>query len=173
MTDPDPSRQLSEFTPKPGTTKAFREALGCFGTGVTIVTALNHGAPVAMTANSFSAVSLDPPLVLWCPARKSQRHDWMVEAQHFSIHVVAEDQEDLAARFARTGDDFDGVDWVKGPEGVPHLAGCLARFDCHRHAVHDGGDHSIIVGHVAHAAYRAGQGLIFKRGQYGGFAGPI
>jgi len=173
MTDQDASRHLSEFTPTADSARDFRDALGCFGTGVTIITALADGAPLAMTANSFSAVSLDPPLVLWCPALKSPRHDPMVEAFHYSIHVVSEDQQDLASHFAKSGEDFAGIDWTEGHDGVPHLAGCLARFDCRRHAVHEGGDHSIVVGRVLHAAYRPGKGLIFKRGRYGGFAGPV
>ncbi|WP_158966646.1 flavin reductase family protein [Chachezhania sediminis] len=169
MTDQAPIADLAEFTPGAGTARQFRDALGCFGTGVTVVTARSGDGPMGMTANSFSAVSLDPALVLWCPAQRSPRHDIFAEAPHFSIHVMAEDQQDLAAGFARAGDDFSAVDWSSSPEGVPLLSGCLARFDCARHAVHDGGDHSIVVGRVIRAALRPGNGLIFKRGRFGGF----
>ena len=161
----------TSFIPGPETRAAYREALGCFGTGVTVVTTMTEAGPLAMTANSFASVSLDPPLVLWCPARGSLRHDAFVAARRFAIHVMAETQQALAAHFAATGGDFDRVEWQAGADGVPQLAGCLARFDCAAHAVHDGGDHSIIVGRVLQASHRPGQGLMFKRGQYGGFAG--
>lgn len=160
------------FIPGPDTSRAFREALGCFGTGVTVVTALDGaGAPVGMTANSFASLSLDPPLVLWAPAKSSRRHAVFTGAMHFTIHIMAEDQHELARHFAQSGNGFDRIDWSPSPEGVPVLAGCLARFDCTRAALHDGGDHTIVVGRVDRAACRAGRGLIFKRGQYGGFTG--
>jgi flavin reductase (DIM6/NTAB) family NADH-FMN oxidoreductase RutF len=83
--------------------------------------------------------------------------------------VVSEEQLPLAQRFARLGDDFDGVDWAANSEDVPAIAGCLARFDCRRQACHDAGDHTIVVGEVLQVTARAGKGLLFKRGQYGGF----
>jgi flavin reductase (DIM6/NTAB) family NADH-FMN oxidoreductase RutF len=162
----------TSFTPGPETARAYREALGCFGTGVTIVTTLSEIGPLAMTANSFASLSLDPALVLWCPAKASLRHAAFAGAERFAIHVMAEDQQELALHFSRCGDKFGGVQWHPDVNGVPHLGGCLARFDCRRRDVHDGGDHSIIVGQVTRARHRAGQGLIFKRGQYGGFLGP-
>lgn len=176
MTDPstDPSPEASvetSFVPGPGTERAFRDALGCFGTGVTVVTALTGDGPLAMTANSFASVSLDPALVLWCPAVASYRHRPFTEAETYIIHVMAEDQQELALHFARSGGDFARIAWQPGPGGAPILPGCLARFECRRHAVHEAGDHSIIVGRVMRAVHRPGSGLMFKRGQYGGFAG--
>lgn len=159
--------------PGPDTERAFRDALGCFGTGVTVVTTRTATGPLAITANSFASVSIEPPLVLWCPARQSERHDLFTAADRFVIHVMAEDQQATAAHFARTGHDFSGIDWAENADGLPHLAGALARFDCTRSAVHDGGDHSIILGEVHRFWHRAGSGLMFKRGQYGGFAGLI
>lgn len=161
------------FTPGPDTARSFREALGCFGTGVTVVTAIGDQGPVAMTANSFASVSLDPPLVLWCPAKSSLRHDAFVTAREFAIHVMAEDQQDMASHFARTGDDFADLRWKPSPSGVPLLDGCLARFECRHHDCHDGGDHSIVLGHVLRASHRPGNGLMFKRGQFGGFLGSV
>lgn len=160
----------TSLVPTPDQQHAYREALGCFGTGVTVVTALDQGRPVAMTANSFASVSLDPPLVLWCPARASLRHDSFVRAERYAIHVMGEDQQALAVHFARSGLTFDGIDWDQGTDGVPHLAGCLARFDCERVDVRAAGDHSIVLGQVLEARYRPGKGLMFKRGQYGGFS---
>lgn len=159
------------ITPNGDNTRALRDALGCFGTGVTVVTSLSPTGPIAMTANSFTSVSLNPPMVIWCPSRASLRHDAFTAAERYIIHVMAEDQQALATHFARTGDDFTGVDWQPDETGLPVLAGCLARFACTRKAVHDGGDHSIILGQVDSATHRPGLGLMFKRGQYGGFLG--
>ena len=161
------------FIPAESTSEAYREALGAFGTGVTVVTARGPDGPVAMTANSFASVSLDPPLVLWCPAKGSRRHEAMVAAEDFIIHILAEDQQDLAAHFAATGHDFDGIARTDTPEGLVHLSGCLAAFQCRREAVHPGGDHSIVVGAVTRVWHRAGKGLLFKRGIYGGFSEPV
>ncbi|CRL14033.1 flavin reductase family protein [Phaeobacter italicus] len=157
------------FTPGPDSLRAYRDALGCFGTGVTVVTTVTDRGPLAITANSFTSVSMDPPLLLWCPARQSKRHDPFVQAGHFSIHVMAEEQLDLAMHFARNGEDFSIVADQRTDHGIPVLPGTVARFDCRHHACHDGGDHSILVGHVEAVTARPGMGLIFKRGQYGGF----
>ena len=159
------------FIPGPDTARNFRDALGCFGTGVTVVTTMTRDGPLAITANSFAAVSLEPPLVLWCPAKASSRQAAFAAAQTYVIHVMSEDQHALAHGFARSGTEFDGVDWTPNAEGQPVLSNCLARFECSRTAIYDAGDHSIVLGHVDRAAHRDGQGLIFKRGQYGGFAG--
>ncbi|MFT7595560.1 MAG: flavin reductase (DIM6/NTAB) family NADH-FMN oxidoreductase RutF [Paracoccaceae bacterium] len=164
---------MSEHTilPGPDTARAYRDALGCFGTGVTVVTTQTATGPLAITANSFASVSLDPALVLWCPAKASPRHDAFITAERYIFHVMSEDQQPLATHFAQTGTDFTGIDWQPDATGTPVLPGCLARFACTRWDVHDGGDHSIIIGQVQQATYRAGSGLMFKRGQYGGFAG--
>lgn len=161
----------TDFVPGPDTARAFRDALGCYGTGVTVVTTQTGTGPIGMTANSFASVSLDPPLVLWSPAKTSSRHAAFAGAERFAIHVMAEDQDSLARHFARQGNAFDAVDWHVSQDGVPILDGCLARFECATEIVHDGGDHSIIVGRVLRGAHRPGRGLIFKQGQYGGFLG--
>ena len=153
--------------------RAFRDALGRFATGVTVVTILAASGPMGMTANSFASVSLDPPLVLWSPARASSRFDLFAGAEHFAIHVLAAEQADLAGRFTRGGDGFDGLAYRSGPEGVPLLPQPLARFDCRRAAIHDGGDHVIVVGRVLRAAMRPGEPLLFSQGRFGRFhAGP-
>ncbi|NRB35377.1 MAG: flavin reductase family protein [Rhodobacteraceae bacterium] len=161
----------TRFTPCAETARDFRDALGAYGTGVTVVTAMTADGPLAMTVNSFSSVSLEPPLVLWSPARESSRHDPFVNADHFAVHVMAEDQLALARQFASAGLNFEGVTWEPDANAVPALPGCLARFACARHAVHDGGDHSIVIGRVLEVTSRPGKGLIFKRGQFGGFVG--
>jgi flavin reductase (DIM6/NTAB) family NADH-FMN oxidoreductase RutF len=124
---------------------------------------------MGFTANSFSSLSLDPPLVLWSPAINSRRYPVFAAAQHFSIHVLGQGHGDLPARFARDGAGFTGLDWQPSPEGAPALPGALARFDCIQHATHPGGDHLIIVGRVLRVTLEEGNPLIFAQGQYGGF----
>ncbi|MCB2111203.1 MAG: flavin reductase family protein [Defluviimonas sp.] len=155
--------------PSPEGRRAFRDALGRYATGVTVVTALGPRGPVGITANSFTSVSLDPPLVLWCPARDSQRFAAFSGAGHYAIHVLAADQTDLALRFARGGEDFAGLGRATTPEGLPALPRCLARFDCAAHGNHDGGDHAILVGHVLRATVFGGDPLLFWGGRYGDF----
>ena len=149
--------------------RAFRDALGRYATGVTVVTAQGPDGPVGMTANSFTALSLDPPLVLWCPARRSARFAALTGASHYAIHVLAHDQLDLGLHFARYGDDFTGHSATQTSEGAPVLDGVLARFDCMAEAVHDGGDHAIVVGRVQRALFRDGAPLLFWGGLYGDF----
>jgi flavin reductase (DIM6/NTAB) family NADH-FMN oxidoreductase RutF len=162
-------RMAETLTPGPDQARAFRTALGRYATGVTVVTAQAASGPVGMTANSFTAVSLDPPLVLWCPARRSARFAALTGAAHFAIHVLAHDQLDLGLHFARTGDDFSPFATERTPEGAPALGGVLARFDCTAHAHHEGGDHAILVGRVIRATFRDGAPLLFWGGLYGDF----
>lgn len=147
----------------------LREALSRYATGVTVVTTSGPQGPVGITANSFTSLSLEPPLVLWCPARKSSRFDAFAGAAHYAIHVLGSDQLALCRRFARSGADFEDVDYGTTPDGQPLLPGCLARFDCRAHAVHEGGDHAILVGEVLRAETRAGDPLLFWGGRYGDF----
>lgn len=149
--------------------RAFRTALGRFATGVCVITTAGPDGPAGFTANSFAALSLDPPLVLWSPAKASQRFALFGQAPFFSIHVLAENQADIGARFIRGGAGFAGLPHDLTVQGVPLIADTLARFDCHLHATHDGGDHVIVVGHVDLAIYRDGAPLVFSQGGYGGF----
>ncbi|CUH86152.1 FMN reductase (NADH) NtaB [Phaeobacter sp. CECT 5382] len=159
----------TSFIPGAATARAYRDALGCFATGVTVITTMTENGPLAITVNSFTSVSLDPPLLLWCPARSSLRHDTFVKAAHFSIHVMAEDQLEMALHFARDGEGFDTYDWHLSKAGSPALPGTIVRFDCQHFDSHQAGDHSIILGEVKSVTCHPGKGLIFKRGQYGGF----
>ncbi|MGL5011874.1 MAG: flavin reductase family protein [Paracoccaceae bacterium] len=150
--------------------RAFRNALGRFATGVTIVTTLGPDGPVGFTANSFAAVSLDPALVLWSPAKSASRHDLFATAPYFAIHILEATQAPLAARFLRGGQGFEGLAHDVTPEGTPTIPQTLARFDCALHATHDGGDHTIILARVLRAAYTEGTPLVFSQGGYGAFA---
>lgn len=162
---------MISFDPMGGDGTALRSAFGRFGTGVTVITAQTAEGPLGMTANSFSSVSLDPPLVLWSAALRSQRHDAFAAAKHFCIHILAEDQGPLATHFARQGHDFTAFDWHSGPDGTPALSGVLVRLHCAAFAVHPAGDHSVIIGQIKHAAERrgSGAGLMFDQGRFGRF----
>jgi flavin reductase (DIM6/NTAB) family NADH-FMN oxidoreductase RutF len=169
MADGGSFAPMTDFTPGPETERAFRDALGRFATGVTVVTADSDLGPLGITANSFASVSLDPPLVLWSPAKASRRYPAYEAAERYAIHVLADDQMDLCQQFSRQGTDFSGLDWRLTDDGVPLIEGCLARFDCARIAAHDGGDHLIVVGRVLRAEYREGRPLLFSSGRYGCF----
>lgn len=158
------------FVPGPQTARSFRDALGCFSSGVTVVTTATPDGPVGMTANSFSSVSLDPPLVLWSVAKAPRRYAAFFAAERFAIHVLADDQQQYARNFATAGDAFAEVDWAPNEDGVPILANYLALFDCQTSARYDAGDHTIIVGQVLQASHKSGSGLIFDQGNYGHFA---
>ena len=150
--------------------QAFRKALGAFPTGVTIVTTSdtsNGKEPVGVTASSFNSVSLDPPLVLWSLAKNSLSHDAFCASGHFAIHVLAETQEDLSNRFAKSGDDkFDGIGWEAGLLGSPVLEDYAAVFECKTRHIYEGGDHTILVGEVmAHEAHDHAP-LVYHGGGY-------
>ena len=154
----------------------LRRNLGQFATGVTVITCTDHlGTPCGITANSFAAVSLEPPLVLWSIAKTCNSLGAYLEAEHFAIHVLTAAQQDLSEHFARSDHTrFDQVEFALSDLGVPLLPGVLARFDCRRFRIHDGGDHHIIVGEVlAHLAV-PGEPLVFCQGSYGTASlGPV
>ena len=158
---------LQGFEPSVDTQRLFRDGLGRFASGVTVVTAATpEGGIIGMTANSFSSVSMDPPLVLWCPAKTSSRYTIFAKAPYFAIHVLSAEQQETALGFARSGTAFDGLDVQINEHGVPVLNDCLARFECDTRALHDAGDHAIMVGHVRSAAFREGEPLIFSQGRF-------
>lgn len=149
--------------------RSYRDALGRFATGVTLVTAEAATGPVGFVANSFASVSLDPPLVLWSPARASARFPLFRDARHYAIHVLSVTQFDLIHRFTRQGAGFEGLAHGRNAQGVPVVEDALARFDCEQVATHDGGDHLIIVGRVQGFDLQDGAPLVFSQGAYGGF----
>lgn len=149
--------------------QAFRDALGSFVTGVTIVTARDEaGRPYGLTANSFNSVSLDPPMVLWSLSLRSGSLPVFRDADHWAVHVLAADQQAMSDRFARPGDGkFAGVEDVDGPEGAPLLAGYAARFGCRARFEYEGGDHAIFLGEVVDFDRREADPLIYHGGRYG------
>lgn len=148
--------------------RQLRNALGHFATGVTIVTTLDaEREPVGVTVNSFSSVSLEPPLVLWSLARKSWSLPAFENAEHFAIHVLGSDQQDLSDRFARASSDkFGAVETRPGLGDVPLLNGCAAVFECTTEHRYDGGDHIILVGRVQAFSVCDKAPLLFYRGRY-------
>lgn len=147
---------------------AFRNALGAFATGVTIVTTMDkNGQPVGVTASSFNSVSLDPPLILWSLAKSSLSRDAFSQSGHFAIHVLAASQEMLSNRFARSGEDkFAGVEWQVGKLGPPILSDYAALFECRTRHEYEGGDHVILVGEVVAHDARDQPPLLFHGGRY-------
>jgi 3-hydroxy-9,10-secoandrosta-1,3,5(10)-triene-9,17-dione monooxygenase reductase component len=147
---------------------ALRRSLGHFATGVTVVTCCApDGSPCGITANSFSSVSLDPPLVLWNIARVSNSLNAYLAAEYFAIHVLKAEQQHVAEHFARTDHTrYNGIEHTISGQNVPILPGVLARFDCRTREFHEGGDHHIIIGEVQ--AHTAGEGapLLFFGGEY-------
>ncbi|MDH4073347.1 MAG: flavin reductase family protein [Gammaproteobacteria bacterium] len=154
-------------------TREFRRCLGRFATGVTVVTCSNRdGEPRGITANSFSSVSLDPPLVLWNIAKVSNSLQAFLGAEHFAINVLSSEQQALSTHFARSDHTlFDTIDYRLSGDGMPILPGTIATFECRTHEIHDCGDHHIIVGEVLAWSAADGDPLLFYRGAYRRIAG--
>jgi flavin reductase (DIM6/NTAB) family NADH-FMN oxidoreductase RutF len=152
-------------------TRAFRQALGSFPTGVAVVTA-GEETHMGITVNSFTSVSLDPPLVLWCIDRKSDRFDAFARARSFTISILGTAHEGVSSRLAQPGShSLEGIELIPTEIGPPALDEALAIFECEREAVHEAGDHAILVGRVIRfARHDAGAPLIFFQGKYGALA---
>ena len=128
---------------------AFRAVLGRFCSGIVIVTSGLDGQPLGMTAQSFASVSLDPPLVLFCPSKSSTSWPGIRATSKFCVNVLSEEQTEVASCFAVSGaDKFRGTRWQWSADGLPMISGCLAYVECVLDQVHDAGDHEIAVGRV-------------------------
>lgn len=156
---------MTPFDPKDDP-RAFRTALGAYATGVTVITTGSEDGPIGITANSFASVSLDPPLVLWSPAKTSNRFNYFINAPHFAIHVLDGHQTEMCNAFTKRKDAFEGLDWAPDSNGTPLINGTLAQFICTLDASHDAGDHVILIGRVTSAAVRDGQPLMFQGGRF-------
>jgi 3-hydroxy-9,10-secoandrosta-1,3,5(10)-triene-9,17-dione monooxygenase reductase component len=185
-----PSRELIEswlgdsfdFELRPGETvhvdteeaaeraRTFRDVLGRFASGVTVVTSISSGEPVGLTCQSFMSVSLDPPLVLFSPAKTSRAWPLIQRAGSFCVNFLAAGQADLSNTMASRGvDKFAGVPWSPSPStGSPLLDGVLGHVDCTIHAVHEAGDHYVVIGAVTDLALtdEPGEPLLFFEGRY-------
>jgi 3-hydroxy-9,10-secoandrosta-1,3,5(10)-triene-9,17-dione monooxygenase reductase component len=147
---------------------AFRQVLGHFCTGVTVITTVDGGRPAGFACQAFAALSLAPPLVLFCPSRSSATWSAIERAGHCCANVLADGQQELARRFGTSGGDkFAGVPWSPSPSGAPVLADALTWVECAVEAVHEAGDHYLVVGRVTTLGpSRAGRPLLFYRGRY-------
>lgn len=150
----------------------FRETCGHYATGVAVVTTSNgDGTAFGVTVNSFTSVSLDPPLVQFSLDRKASVFSTFEQSNPFVINVLARDQEEVSRRFSGKSDDFDGLDCEFWQSHCPVIQGCVASLGCEPYAAYDGGDHLIILGRVAYLDCQSeANPLLFYRGSYGSFS---
>lgn len=148
--------------------RELRNALGRFATGITVITTTTpNGGHEALTANSFAALSLDPPLVLWSLVNEAPSREGFLAAGCFAINVLGAHQRAISNQFAQTAEDkFDGIDWHPGAGGCPVLDDHLAAFECSTERTIDGGDHLLFVGRVENISYCEGTPLVFSGGKY-------
>jgi 3-hydroxy-9,10-secoandrosta-1,3,5(10)-triene-9,17-dione monooxygenase reductase component len=150
----------------------FRNVLGQFCTGITVITTMSGDTPVGFACQSFAALSLDPPLVLFCPTKVSRSWRAIEASGRFCVNVLTEKQKDVSARFgSRDADKFAGLDWELSSLGSPVIAGSLAHIDCTIAGVHEGGDHYVVFGAVQSLSEPPAikpRPLLFYRGQYTG-----
>src|SRR5215470_14199289 len=167
---PDPANELASDS-SPIDPRDFRNALGSYATGVTIITAAAaDGKPYGLTCNSFASVSLNPPLVLWSLVVYSSSLTVFQNASHFTVNVLGASQQALANKFAKSADDkFTGVDWTPGLGNAPILAEGVANFQCRSVNRYYGGDHVIFLGAVEAYSYNRREPLLFAQGGYGRF----
>jgi 3-hydroxy-9,10-secoandrosta-1,3,5(10)-triene-9,17-dione monooxygenase reductase component len=150
-------------------TRSFRDALGRFATGVALVTAAPNGEPAGLIVNSLTSVSLDPPLISFCPSRSSLTWSRMRRTGRFAVNVLGHQHKRFARRAAPPGTDrFAGLHWQRGRSGVPLLTDALATLECQLVAEHPAGDHWIVVGRVDHLRTSpTNHPLIFYAGEFG------
>ncbi len=149
--------------------RTLRDALGCFATGVTVVTCFDEeNRPLGLTANSFTSVSLDPPLLLVCVHKEAASAEALTKAEHFAVNVLQTGQQPASIRFStRAEDRFGNNDWSPGEYGAPVLEKSLGVFECAAHGMHDGGDHHMLIGRVVKARFDAClDPLLYFRGSY-------
>lgn len=155
----------------------FRRALGSFATGVTVITVDYDGEVHGMTANAFSSVSLDPPLVLVCVDRSARTHAHLHARQRFGVNVLAEDQQNISEYYARAAQDHRhaeevGARFDRTAHSTPVLNGALAYLECRLHTVQDAGDHTIFIAEVEEVVVRDGDPLLYHRGKYRSIENP-
>jgi 3-hydroxy-9,10-secoandrosta-1,3,5(10)-triene-9,17-dione monooxygenase reductase component len=150
----------------------LRRAMGCFATGVTVITTRDQaGRPFGLTANAVTSLSLVPPLLLICVDRKAETFPHFFDSKIFVLNILAEDQEEVSRRFASSGGEkFAGLDYRLGKLGTPVLSGTLGHIECRIIETIEGGDHVIHIGEVDEVEWREGRPLLFYRGKYGRLA---
>jgi 3-hydroxy-9,10-secoandrosta-1,3,5(10)-triene-9,17-dione monooxygenase reductase component len=167
--------RLGEHTPIPddpesaARARRFRDVLGLFASGVTVITTMSDGEPIGMTCQSFSSVSLEPPLVMFSPAKTSRAWPRMQRAGFFCVNILAADQGEVSDAMATKGSDkYDGIGWRPAGTGAPLLDGVLGYVDCTVHSVHEAGDHYVVLGRVKQLGFGDGdrKPLLYYRGGY-------
>ena len=154
------------------TQEEFRKALGCFATGVTVITVDYEGEIHGMTANAFASISLDPPLVLVCVDQRARTHTHLHVKKRFGVNILSQDQGKISeyyARAVRTHEEAEreaGARFERTPHGTPVLKGALAYLECRLHTAQDAGDHTIFIAHVEDVVVHEGDPLLFFRGSY-------
>ena len=166
MTQPLKLEKKKRFSPALDCIREYRQALAQFPTGVTIITCMSKIGPLGITANSFTSISIDPPLIMWCPTKTSNRYDAFMQAHYFSVHVMAVEQKELSLAFSKSGQAFDNIHWSLNAQNVPLISECLACFECRRYADFDGGDHSLLLGLVEQVSVFEGVPLTFAQGRF-------
>lgn len=156
---------LTSFDPA-ADSDSFRATLGRFPTGVTAITTDSPDGPVAIIANSFASVSLDPPLVLWSPAKASHRFEYFVNSRRFAVNVLAADQRDICTAILKSKTAITDIPHHLSHCGMPLINQAVASFECTLHATHDAGDHVIIVGEVTKCHHTPGAPMVFHAGGY-------
>ena len=147
--------------------RAFRQALAQFASGVTVVATLDtEGRPQGLTVSSFCSVSLEPPLVLVCVDNRSETHAGFAHSGVFGVSVLGEDQREVSQRFATLGHDKNRFDFARGESGAPLVPGAVAQIECRLHAAHDAGDHRIYVGEVVKVTVNTGRPLLYHAAGY-------
>ncbi|MFC7394133.1 flavin reductase family protein [Scopulibacillus cellulosilyticus] len=148
--------------------RQFRDISGSFATGVTVITTKSEcGHPIGMTANSFTSLSLNPPLILFNIAKSSSLYDAFMKSNIFAVNILSAEQENLSRQFSKKNiDRFEGIGYEEDVTGSPILKDVLGYFDCVVKSRYDGGDHTIIIGETKNGAVKDGDPLIFYRGKY-------
>lgn len=161
-------RREADEIPSAMQDRELRDVLGCFATGVVVVTTLGEGGvPVGLTVNSFNAVSLDPPLVLWSLSLTAPSLSAFRNHRAFAVNILSEDQAPLGPQFARPASNkFAGIDWGPGYRGVPLIRGAAAQLECSIWRQYEGGDHEIFIGKVERLSATDKAPLVFHRGRY-------
>ena len=160
---------MLNFSPTLEHQKAYRNALGQYATGVTVVTCCRGDEPFGITINSFTSVSLYPALILWCLAQNSERYNIFATAQYFAVHVLSAQNVVLCRAFADSASAFHHTSYQRNDKGVPLLDDYLCRLECKHWRDDDGGDHRIILGQVERVSVCAAQPLVFAQGRLGTF----
>ena len=155
-----------QFNPTEDRIAEYRQAFVNFSTGVTTITCMSQNGPLGITVNSFTSVSLEPPLIMWCLNKQSKRFSSFMDAENFAVHVMPAGSKNLCVSFSQSAQAFRHTDWSLSAQQVPLLKSSLACFECRQFADYDGGDHSIVLGLVELVSTSNGVPLTFAQGRF-------